>query len=86
LHGTEINVAAKKSRLKRIFYKWAYKNTFVICLSEFLVNDITDIYEGRPLIVNNGIKPIARCLETDKKIKAGEGSIPVALNRNKGGL
>jgi len=56
MHGKGIDECVKDSRLKRAIYKWAFKNTFVICLSENLKSDLAKVYFGIPYIVNNSIK------------------------------
>lgn len=68
LHGKGINNAAKKP-INRIIYKFIFKNTNVICLSEHLVRDISDVFKGKAFIVNNGIEPVKNIKETksDKK-------------------
>jgi len=38
---------------------WAFKNSSVICLSNLLVSDISDVYFAKPYIVNNGIPNIS---------------------------
>ena len=40
-----------------MLYKFFFKNTNVICLSERLVYDIEDVFNGPVYIVHNGIKP-----------------------------
>jgi glycosyltransferase involved in cell wall biosynthesis len=55
LHGKGIKQNAQGSRLKRKLYRWVFKNASVICLSESLTQDISDIYTSRPFIVPNGI-------------------------------
>lgn len=57
LHGKGIDKITRNSRIKRILYKTVFKNLHVICLSEFLWNDIKEIYKGIPFIIPNGIKP-----------------------------
>ncbi len=63
LHGKGIREASKRSVILRSLYKWAFKNSSVICLSNALTNDISEIYNGNPYIVNNGIPEIGKHLE-----------------------
>ncbi len=48
-----------KSRMKRKLFAFIFRNTHVVSLSEFLGRDIEDVYEKKPIIVNNGIKDIS---------------------------
>lgn len=56
LHGKGIKENADNNFIKKRFYKWIFKDTFVICLSEKLTLDIADIYKQKPFIVANGIE------------------------------
>ncbi|MBA7591883.1 D-inositol-3-phosphate glycosyltransferase [subsurface metagenome] len=58
LHVQGIKNYVNNSRYKLFLYKWAYKNAHIICLSHLISDDISEIYRGKPFIVNNGIKPI----------------------------
>ena len=49
----------KRSSAKRRMFSFAFNNASVICLSNFLQQDIQDVYRGKPMIVNNGIEDIA---------------------------
>jgi glycosyltransferase involved in cell wall biosynthesis len=55
LHGKGIKPNAK-SFFKKQLYKYVFNKTYVICLSERLTDDISDIYKSRPFIVPNGIQ------------------------------
>ncbi|MCW5517988.1 glycosyltransferase family 4 protein [Muriicola sp. Z0-33] len=55
LHGKGIKNNIKKSFLKKKIYAWVFKNSYVICLSERLSEDISEVYT-LPYIVPNGIK------------------------------
>lgn len=57
LHGIGIKNKASKNVIYRMLYKFFFKNTNVICLSERLVYDIEDVFNGPVYIVHNGIKP-----------------------------
>lgn len=56
LHGKGISDYITKSSIKKSTYKWAFRNSYVICLSDHVANDIRVIYSGEPFIVNNGIQ------------------------------
>lgn len=56
LHGKGIKAQAEKNKIYKSLYKYFFKNTSVICLSEQLVYDIKDVFDGPVYIVNNGIK------------------------------
>ncbi len=56
LHGKGIKKNIENNYFKKSLYKWVLKNTYVICLSETLSNDIAEVYKGVPFIVNNGIR------------------------------
>lgn len=55
LHSKGIKDNIKKSFLKKKMYAWVFKNSNVICLSERLSEDISELYRS-PYIVPNGIK------------------------------
>lgn len=57
LHVKGIQEEVKKSRIKKMLYKWVFKNTFVITLSRTIAGDLDDVYIGEPFVVNNGIIP-----------------------------
>lgn len=57
LHVKGIQQEGKSSRIKRILYKWVFKNTYVITLSHTIAGDLDDVYKGEPFVVNNGIIP-----------------------------
>lgn len=56
LHGKGIKNEAAKSSFKKRLYKWVFKDTYVICLSDHLTGDISEVYRSKPFIVPNGIK------------------------------
>jgi glycosyltransferase involved in cell wall biosynthesis len=56
LHGKGIKENSDSSRLIKFLYRRVFKNTYVICLSKHLVEDIEDIYDSIPYIVPNGIE------------------------------
>lgn len=47
---------ATSSKLKKWIFTTTFRNSYVICLSEFLAKDISTVYEKSPIIVNNGIE------------------------------
>lgn len=55
LHGKGINEFVEQSFFRKKVYRWAFKNSNVICLSDKLTYDIAHIYRGKPFIVNNAI-------------------------------
>jgi glycosyltransferase involved in cell wall biosynthesis len=75
LHGKGIQHIVERSKLKKSLYKFVYKNTYVICLSELLTNDIASIYKGKPYIVNNGVP----CSVADSDIQYNKENEPPVL-------
>ena len=55
MHGKGIADACKKNRFKRL-YRYAFRNSEVICLSEKLTADLAEVYNGPFHIVPNVIK------------------------------
>lgn len=60
MHGKGIKRNANTSKIKKLLYQFAFKNTFVIVLAPILRKDIETVYAGLPFIVNNGITPLTR--------------------------
>jgi glycosyltransferase involved in cell wall biosynthesis len=58
LHGKGIKQKTGNN-IYKYFYKFAFRNSEIICLSPLLVNDIEDVYEGNIHIVNNGIPDVS---------------------------
>lgn len=54
-----VKVQSRQSSIKRRMFKFIFRGTSVISLSEFLAKDVEDVYAGKPYIVNNGIKDMA---------------------------
>jgi glycosyltransferase involved in cell wall biosynthesis len=54
IHGKGINKQAENI-LKRTLYKYAFKGSYLICLSHLLVNDISRVFKGKIYVVPNGI-------------------------------
>ncbi len=55
IHGQGIKMGSRKSMISRSLYRWVFRDVHVICLSELLVEDLVDIYDGKPYIVPNGV-------------------------------
>lgn len=55
LHGKGIKEYVSESRLKKAIYKWAFRDSSVICLSDLLISDISNIYKEKPYILANAI-------------------------------
>lgn len=62
LRGKGIRDRVQGNYFLRFYYRGIFKNTYVICLSNLLVDDISLIYDRSPLIVNN-------CVNTMKGYK-----------------
>lgn len=58
IHGQGINESIENHNFKKKIYKFAFKNSSVICLSEKLLSDIKRVYDKNPFIVNNGIPDV----------------------------
>ena len=69
LHGKGIRVFTNKPTLLNRTYRWAFKNSSVICLSNNLIHDISKIFNQRPYIVNNAVPFIKTCFRIDKNKK-----------------
>jgi glycosyltransferase involved in cell wall biosynthesis len=54
LHGKGIKQLCKY-KIRQLFYKYAFRNSDIICLSDLLKSDLEDVYKGTIHIVNNGI-------------------------------
>ena len=55
LRTQKIKEQAEKSDFKNRMFKFVFKNTSIICLSDNLSNDVCTVYNGKVHIVNNGI-------------------------------
>jgi len=73
LHGKGIKEKARKSSLKKFLYKRTFNKSYVICISERLVDDIAIIYKSKPYIVPNGIQP------NERKIDRAKGQTDISL-------
>lgn len=56
LHGKGIYWNSKKNIWNKWLYKYAFKNTFNICLAEKLVDDISHLTNQKIYVLNNGVK------------------------------
>ncbi len=56
IHMKGIRENTEKSKLLKGIYKYVFKNTNVICLSESLIEDFAGILNSNPYIVPNGIQ------------------------------
>jgi glycosyltransferase involved in cell wall biosynthesis len=54
-----IHAQASTSGFKKWMFRYLFRNTYVICLSEFLTRDLALVYGGKPYIVNNGIEDVS---------------------------
>ena len=59
LHGKGIAERVARNRILKMIYKWAFKDTFIICLSELVAKDIELVYSPKPFILHNGIPPVS---------------------------
>lgn len=73
LHGKGIKREIEDSVIKKLFYKFIFHNTAVICLSSLLIDDIKSVFKGTPYILANGLPDHAskynKLYTTDKTIK-----------------
>ena len=58
LHGKGIDDYVKRNKILKWYYRGIFKNEYIITLSNSIKNDIVQIYDKEPFVVNNGIKPI----------------------------
>ena len=65
-----VNNQCAKSIILKFLFRFAFKNTKLICLSNYLARDVESVYREKPLIIENGIN-----LEvSDEEIKAKKKS------------
>jgi len=55
LHGAGIKNASE-NRIFRRFYRFVFRDNSIICLSNLLIADIEEVYDGTPYVVNNCLK------------------------------
>ncbi|MBK7816792.1 MAG: glycosyltransferase [Sphingobacteriaceae bacterium] len=84
LHVKGIDEESKKSRLKRSLYKYAFKNSSIISLSDSLGQDVGSVFDGKCFTVNNGIMPVQKKYELDKRNEKVEFLYLSNLMRAKG--
>jgi len=86
LHGKGIRRDSEKSSLKKHLYKWVFKNTQVICLSERLKEDVRDVYDSVPYVVPNGIEVQPKIAGELNRVKRSVPQLLCLSNyiRNKG--
>jgi glycosyltransferase involved in cell wall biosynthesis len=70
-----VSAQVKRSKFKKKLFKLLFKNTHIICLSNFLTTDINEVYNGKPLIINNGIPDLSLASRGRKPLNP----IPVIL-------
>jgi glycosyltransferase involved in cell wall biosynthesis len=58
------------SRVKKILFKYIFKDSKIICLSESLTNDVKDVYALPPFVVNDGIVDVQFGMDTVLKNNA----------------
>lgn len=58
LHTYGFKKTSEKSKFRKRIYRYIFKKTEVICLSDLLVEDIEDLYEGKVYILPNGIPQV----------------------------
>lgn len=56
LQGKGINEILIKNPYKKWLFKFAFRNSYILCLSDLLTYDVKEIFHGLPYVVNNGIK------------------------------
>lgn len=59
LHVKGLKEEAARNFIKRALYRFVFKNTYVITLSQYLLDDLVGIYNGTPFIVNNGVRAVS---------------------------
>lgn len=58
LHSYGFKKASGQSKFIKLIYRFIFRNTEVICLSEALIEDIELIYQGKVFILPNGIPQV----------------------------
>jgi glycosyltransferase involved in cell wall biosynthesis len=76
LHSQGVKNNASTSALKRAIYMKVFKDTHIICVSEFLAADVSGVYTPDPIVVPNGIQI---CPESLERKKSGENTVPAIL-------
>lgn len=73
IHGKNIYEVSEKSKLLKMLYRVVFFNEYIICLSDIVKDDLKNVYDGEPYIVNNGIP------KTIIHKKTGKNKVPVLL-------
>lgn len=83
-----IEAQSQKSSVKRQMFRYIFRNTHLICLSDFLAKDVKQVYSGRPFIVNNGIEDVSPLYpKTDKGVTDTPNILFISnLSKSKGVL
>jgi glycosyltransferase involved in cell wall biosynthesis len=84
LHVKGISEESNRSPFKRRLYKYAFKNSFIISLSDSLGKDVSPVYDGKPFTVNNGIVPVTKEFRSERKNNTVEFLYLSNLMRAKG--
>lgn len=50
---------SEQSAIKRRMFRFVFRNTQVVCLSEYMAKDIQNVYSGTPIVVNNGVEDVS---------------------------
>jgi glycosyltransferase involved in cell wall biosynthesis len=53
-----VKMQITNSRFKKSLFKFIFRNSKVVCLSNFLTKDIEGVYKETPFVVNNGIEDV----------------------------
>lgn len=73
LHGKGIDNTVLKSRYKYRLFRFLFKNSNLICLSNILIQDVKRVYKGNPFILPNAIRLASNIkrnvINSDEKIK-----------------
>lgn len=61
LHSKGVKKSVENSSFRLSLYKWVFKHSEIICISEKLIEDVAPVCQNKPFIVPNGIplhKPV----------------------------
>jgi glycosyltransferase involved in cell wall biosynthesis len=78
-----IEVQSQKSRVKTEMFRYIFRNTHLICLSDYLAKDVQRVYSGKPFIVNNGIEDVTPLYPKKDRGRADTPSILFISNLSK---
>ena len=82
LRTQSVKSQVRNSGFKKHIFEYIFKNTHVICLSEYLCGDIVDVYQSKPLIVNDGVGELDSYTYGMNKSMAEINNISVDENNN----